>query len=59
MYKDETWKVVEEQVEGALETYSMEEILEMGELTIEEALIHLVLNGNLLLPEVKNVNLKE
>lgn len=55
MFKDDLWEATEEQVANALETYSFEEILELGDITPEEVLIHLVINGILQLPEVKNI----
>jgi len=47
--------MIETEVEKALEIYTLEEILEMNDLTIEEALVILVDNGFLELPEVKTV----
>lgn len=55
MFKDREWKRIEEEVSNALETFSLEEILEQGDLTIEEALTYLIVNGVLELPEVTNL----
>lgn len=55
MFKDREWKKIEGEVSNALETFSLEEILEQGDLTIEEALTYLIINGLLELPEVTNL----
>jgi hypothetical protein len=45
-----------EQIEKLLDTYTLEDILEDGGLTIAEALALLVTDGYLALPETKPVN---
>ena len=55
MYKDPLWKDTEEKVENALETYTLEEILEQNDITVEEALTHLVMNGIIDLPKIVTV----
>lgn len=54
MFKDVSEKILEE-VESALETYSFEDILELNDLTVEEALTILIENGYVELPEVRSV----
>lgn len=54
MFRD-TSESIKEEVEKALETYSVEEILEHNDLTLEEVLELLVREGFILLPEVKSL----
>lgn len=44
---------IKKEVENALETYSIEEILEHNDLTIEDALVLLIKDGWLILPETQ------
>lgn len=53
MYKDT--EGIKEQVAKALETYSLEDILEENDLTIEETLCLLVEHGFIVLPEAISV----
>ena len=46
---------IEKDVDLALEIYTLEDILEQNDLTVEEALVILVENGFLVLPEVKGI----
>jgi len=54
MFKDET-EQIEEEVRQALEVYTLEDILEHNDLTIEEALTILIDQGYIELPEVRPV----
>jgi len=54
MFKDPS-DIIKEEVEAALETWDFEEILEHNDMTIEEALIILVENGFIQLPEISSV----
>ena len=44
-----------EEAKNALEDYSIEELLELSDLPVEEAVAYLVVNGFLELPEIKSV----
>ena len=54
MFKDIT-EQIEEEVLRALEVYTLEEILEYNDLSLEEALTSLVQEGVIQLPEVRPV----
>ena len=54
MFKDEE-DLIEQDVIAALEIFTLDEILEHNDLTVEEALVALVREGLIELPEVRPV----
>ena len=54
MFKDET-EHIEQDVKTALEIYTLEDILEHNDITLEEALTALIVEGYIELPEVRPV----
>jgi hypothetical protein len=54
MFKDEE-ETIEQEVIAALELFTLEDILEHNDLTVEEAIVALVREGIIELPEVRPV----
>jgi hypothetical protein len=54
MFKDTT-EQIEDDVKAALEIYSLDDILDHNDITLEEALTALIVEGYIELPEVRPV----
>lgn len=54
MFKDEE-DLIEQDVSAALEIFTLEDILEHNDLTVEEALVALIREGIIELPDIRPV----
>jgi hypothetical protein len=54
MFKDTT-EQIEDEVRQALEVYSLDDILDYNDITLEEAITKLIIEGHIELPEVRPV----